>query len=42
MSTPSPSTLRWRKTSRSGDTGGDCVEVAVLTSETDRREPHSP
>ncbi|GAA4625787.1 hypothetical protein GCM10023196_031330 [Actinoallomurus vinaceus] len=29
MSTPSPSTSPWRKSSRSGDTGGDCVEITV-------------
>jgi uncharacterized protein DUF397 len=37
MSTPSPSTYSWRKSSRSGHTGGDCVEIAVVTSATDRR-----
>jgi hypothetical protein len=39
MSTPSASTALWRKSSRSTDTGGDCIEVAVLTSATGRREP---
>ncbi|GAA4614145.1 hypothetical protein GCM10023195_61640 [Actinoallomurus liliacearum] len=29
MSTPSPSTPTWRKTSRSTNTEGDCVEIAA-------------
>ena len=29
MSTPSPSTSPWRKSSRSDHTDGDCVEIAV-------------
>ncbi|WP_433184082.1 DUF397 domain-containing protein [Actinoallomurus sp. CA-150999] len=39
MSTPSPSTSPWRKSSRSTNTGGDCVEIALLTHATGRREP---
>jgi Domain of unknown function (DUF397) len=31
MSTLDLSPGQWRKSSRSGDTGGDCVEVATLT-----------
>ena len=34
MSTPSPSTSPWRKSSRSTDTGGDCVEIAVWRKST--------
>jgi Domain of unknown function (DUF397) len=37
MSTPNPSTSPWRKSTHSGDTGGDCVEIAVLTSAPARR-----
>lgn len=32
MSTPNPSAVQWRKSNRSTNTGGDCVEVAALTS----------
>lgn len=32
MSTPSLSAAQWRKSGHSGDTGGDCVEIAALTS----------
>ncbi len=30
MKTPSPSAVRWSKSSYSGHSGGDCVEVASL------------
>jgi hypothetical protein len=33
MSTLDLSPDQWRKSSRSGDTGGDCVEVATLTGD---------
>lgn len=37
---------RWRKSSRSGDNGGSCVEVATLTSGTigvrDSKDPYGP
>jgi hypothetical protein len=29
---PNTSRLRWRKSSHSSDTGGDCVECAMFTS----------
>lgn len=33
MRTPDLSVTQWRKSSRSTDTGGDCVEIALLTQE---------
>ena len=33
MSTPDLSATQWRKSSRSTDTGGDCVEIALLPQE---------
>ncbi|MDG4775208.1 DUF397 domain-containing protein [Solwaraspora sp. WMMD792] len=38
--------VRWRKSSRSGDNGGSCVEVATLAGGTigvrDSKDPHGP
>ncbi|WP_326555978.1 DUF397 domain-containing protein [Micromonospora sp. NBC_01813] len=40
------SRARWRKSSRSGDNGGSCVEVATLAGGTigvrDSKDPHGP
>ncbi|MER7957718.1 DUF397 domain-containing protein [Streptomyces sp. NPDC096030] len=33
---------RWRKSSYSGDTGGDCVEVADLTAHVAVRDSKNP
>jgi hypothetical protein len=33
MPTPEPPRQTWRKSSYSGDNGGQCVEVAVLTDD---------
>ncbi|MCD9878292.1 DUF397 domain-containing protein [Streptomyces guryensis] len=33
---------RWRKSSHSGDTGGDCVEVADLTPRIAVRDSENP
>ena len=40
-----PSTLNWRKSSRSGNNGGNCVEVAdaaqvILVRDTKNRDGH--
>lgn len=40
-----PSALNWRKSSRSGNNGGDCVEVAgaarvILVRDTKNRDGH--
>jgi hypothetical protein len=38
-------TPRWRKSSRSGDTNSDCVEVAALDpaiAVRDSKDPHGP
>ncbi|MGM9379868.1 DUF397 domain-containing protein [Streptomyces antibioticus] len=43
--TPNLSGTTWRKSSYSGDTGGDCVEVAAATACTavrDSKNPHGP
>lgn len=41
-----PPTLRWRKSSHSGDTGGECVEIAALPTGAlairDSKNPHGP
>lgn len=40
-----PSATRWRKSSRSGDTGGECVEVAATTpgvAVRDSKNPNGP
>jgi hypothetical protein len=45
MNTPDIPSLRWRKSSRSGDTGGACVEVASRRPEVavrDSKDPHGP
>ncbi|MFG2086382.1 MULTISPECIES: DUF397 domain-containing protein [unclassified Spirillospora] len=38
MSIGSASKIEWRKSSRSGDTGGACVEVASLSAEVGVRD----
>ena len=45
MSTPNPKIKRWRKSSRSSDTGGQCVEVAdlaVAVAVRDSKDPDGP
>jgi hypothetical protein len=42
MNTPDLSAARWRKSSRSGDTGGDCVEVAGLPGAVAVRDSKNP
>lgn len=37
-----PSATRWRKSSRSTDTGGECVEVAASTSGVAIRDSKNP
>ncbi|MGH3313092.1 MAG: DUF397 domain-containing protein [Streptomyces sp.] len=42
---PSLTSAPWRKSSYSGDSGGECVEVAELTSRVavrDSKEPEGP
>ncbi|RFU36829.1 DUF397 domain-containing protein [Actinomadura logoneensis] len=36
MSKPDPSNVRWRKSSHSGDTGGDCVELGGVWRKSSR------
>lgn len=42
MNTPDLSAARWRKSSRSGSTGGDCVEVAGLAPVVAVRDSKNP
>lgn len=42
MSIRSASKIQWRKSSRSGDTGGDCVEVADLVGGVGVRDSKDP
>jgi hypothetical protein len=45
MKTPDAAAVRWRKSSRSTDTGGDCVEVARLdpaVAVRDSKDPAGP
>jgi hypothetical protein len=42
MNTPDLSAARWRKSSRSTDTGGDCVEVAGLPDMITVRDSKNP
>lgn len=42
MNTPDLSAAQWRKSSRSGGSGGDCVEVAGLASMVALRDSKSP
>ncbi|TDB86034.1 DUF397 domain-containing protein [Actinomadura sp. KC216] len=45
MSTPNVSVVHWRKSSRSGHEGGECVEVADLTASVavrDSKDPDGP
>lgn len=45
MSISSTSKAQWRKSSRSGDTGGACVEVANLLTDVavrDSKDPDGP
>lgn len=37
MNTPDLSAAQWRKSSRSGGSGGQCVEIAVLAAPGDHR-----
>ncbi|MCO5966929.1 DUF397 domain-containing protein [Actinoallomurus soli] len=37
MNTPDLAAAQWRKSSRSGGSGGQCVEIAVLSAPGDRR-----
>lgn len=39
---PSPVPTRWRKSSYSGDTGGECVEVADLPTAVAIRDSKNP
>jgi hypothetical protein len=39
---PDWSAVQWRKSSRSGDTGGDCVEVADLAPGVAVRDSKNP
>jgi hypothetical protein len=41
-STPAPANAQWRKSSYSGSTGGDCVEVAPLTPHIAVRDSKNP
>jgi hypothetical protein len=42
MNTPDLSAARWRKSSHSGDTGGECVEVAGLPAAIAVRDSKNP
>lgn len=42
MSIGSTSKIQWRKSSRSGDTGGACVEVAGLAADVGVRDSKDP
>jgi hypothetical protein len=45
MNSPDLSGAVWRKSRRSGDTGGVCVELAVISSVIavrDSKDPHGP
>lgn len=45
MTTPDLSTVNWRKASRSGHEGGDCVEVAKavqMIAVRDSKDPDGP
>jgi hypothetical protein len=42
MNTPDLSAARWRKSSHSTDTGGDCVEVAGLPGAVAVRDSKNP
>ncbi|WP_149257529.1 DUF397 domain-containing protein [Actinomadura sp. K4S16] len=42
MSIRSVSKIQWRKSSRSGDTGGACVEVAGLAANVGVRDSKDP
>ncbi|WP_405819019.1 DUF397 domain-containing protein [Streptomyces sp. NBC_01390] len=41
-SSPSPASAQWRKSSYSGSSGGDCVEVAPLTPHIAVRDSKAP
>lgn len=41
--TPNPASPRWRKSTRSGSNGGECVEVAsTLSALRDSKNPAGP
>ncbi|SEG90745.1 protein of unknown function [Thermomonospora echinospora] len=42
MNTPDLSAARWRKSSHSGPTGGECVELANLTPHVAVRDSKNP
>lgn len=42
MSIPAPSGIQWRKSSRSGGQGGNCVEVASVASTVAVRDSKNP
>jgi hypothetical protein len=42
MNTHDLSTVRWRKSSHSGDTGGQCVEIAGLPGRIAIRDSKNP
>ncbi|TDC91232.1 DUF397 domain-containing protein [Actinomadura sp. 7K507] len=45
MSTLDPSSLRWRKSAKSGSEGGTCVEVADMNDDVavrDSKDPEGP
>lgn len=42
MSGRGESKIQWRKSSRSGDTGGDCVEVVGLSAAVGVRDSKDP
>lgn len=42
MTGPGQELLQWRKSSRSGDTGGQCVEVAALSPSVAVRDSKNP
>jgi hypothetical protein len=42
MSVPDLSRARWRKSSRSEDNGGQCVEVAILANAVAVRDSKNP
>lgn len=42
MSIPSQASVRWRKSSYSDSSGGDCVEVALLSEVVGMRDSKNP
>lgn len=42
MSIPSQASMRWRKSSHSDSSGGDCVEVAPLSETIAMRDSKNP